>query len=67
MVRILKSDGKYDGTVPVYCEFAGLSTDEKPDGKLMTGSLFMEVDTGDVYAWDEDGEMWNVIAQLGGG
>ena len=49
-----------------YCEFAGLSTDDKPTG-WATGSLFLEVDTGNVYAYDEEGEEWNQIAALGGG
>lgn len=35
--------------------FAGLSTDTKPVGGLVTGSEFVEVDTGDVYAYDETG------------
>lgn len=57
----------------IHIEAAGLSTDSKPlaakfSGKtLATGSLFLEVDTGDVYAYDEDGDQWNKIAELGGG
>jgi hypothetical protein len=55
-------DGKH------YLELAGLSTDTKPTDKpAATGSLFLEVDTGDVYAFDEAGEEWNQIAALGGG
>lgn len=54
-----------------YFEFAGLSTDSKPTGdRYATGSLFLEVDTGDVYAFDEDGgtgEEWLKICELGGG
>ena len=34
---------------------------------LATGSLFLEADTGDVYAFDEVGKEWNHIASLGGG
>lgn len=49
-----------------YVELAGLSTDTKPDG-IATGSLFLEVDTGDVYAYDETGVEWDKIAELGGG
>lgn len=42
--------------------FAGLSTDTKPTGGLVTGSEFVEVDTGDVYAYDEtDGGTWAKI------
>ena len=67
MVRILHSDGKTGGIAPVYCEFAGTSLDTKPEDDVMTGSLFLEVDTGDLYAYDEDGEEWGKIAELGGG
>ena len=52
-----------------YIEAAGLSTDDKPITDVITGSLFLEVDTGDVYARDEDGAAgseWLKIAALGG-
>lgn len=51
-----------------YVELAGLSTDTKPvdpiDAVIVTatGSRFLEVDTGDVYAYDEDGAAWHKIA-----
>lgn len=68
MVRELVSRGdKYDKTAPAYKEFAGLSTDGKPEERVMTGSLFLEVDTGDVYAFDETSTgTWGKIAALGG-
>ena len=47
-----------------YVELAGLSTDTpKPTG-FCTGSLFIEVDTGDAYLYDETGAEWN---KVGGG
>lgn len=49
-----------------YIEAAGLSTDTKPEDGIATGSLFMEVDTGDIYAWDEAGEEWDKVTALGG-
>ena len=52
-----------------YIEAPGLSTDTKPVTGIATGSLFLEVDTGDVYAFDEEGntgEEWGKIAALGG-
>lgn len=49
-----------------YREFAGLKTDTKPTEGVTTGSLFLEVDTGDVYAYEEVGEQWHKIAALGG-
>lgn len=44
-----------------YVEMAGLSTDNKPTTNLVTGSLFLEVDTGKVYAFDEISGTWNEI------
>lgn len=41
-----------------YKECAGLSTDTKPTDDLSTGSIFVEVDTGNVYFWDESGAQW---------
>ena len=59
MVRLLYSDGKYDGSVPTYCEFAGKSTDTKPTEGIMTGSTFLEVDTGDAYLFEEEAPAWH--------
>ncbi len=56
-----------DGAFVSYIEAAGLSTDTKPEDNIATGSLFLEVDTGDVYAFDEVGGEWNQITALGGG
>lgn len=51
-----------------YTEIACLSTDSKPTGGMVTGSLALEVDTGDVYAYDETSSgTWGKIAELGGG
>ena len=38
-----------------YQEIFGLSTENKPVTGLVTGSSFTEVDTGDIYLFDEDG------------
>lgn len=46
-----------------YVEMAGTSTESKPTTGVVTGSLFLEVDTGDVYAFDETTDTWN---QIGG-
>lgn len=68
MVRELVSRGdKYNTSEKCYKEYAGLSTDSKPKERVMTGSLFLEVDTGDVYAFDETSTgTWGKIAALGG-
>lgn len=42
-----------------YVEAAGLSTDEKPTEGIVTGSRFLEVDTGNAWIWDETAQSWN--------
>ena len=69
MIRAIKREQiEYGETPAIYYEYAGLSTDTpKPTEAVATGSLFLEVDTGDVYAYDEHGEEWNKVCALGGG
>ena len=66
MVRILVDHLLADGK---HCiEAAGNSADSKPATNIVTGSLFLEVNTGDVYAFEEgDSAQWDKIAALGGG
>ena len=46
-----------------YSEMLGLSTDNKPTEGLITGSKFTEVDTGDVYLFDETGNgTWTKVS-----
>lgn len=67
MIRINNAHDVVTGSKK-YIEYAGLHNDTKPtDAFISTGSIFLEVDTGDVYAWDEVGENWNKICALGGG
>lgn len=66
-VRMLKREPQLDDVH--YVELACTSDDDKPIG-FATGSLCLEVDTGDVYAYNEDGTSgseWVKIASLGGG
>ena len=57
MVRILKEDTYQEGKR--YIEAAGLSTDTKPTDGVITGSVFVEVDTGDGYLFKEaDSPEW---------
>ncbi len=68
MIRELKiRQISFDDSPVFYKELSGLSGDTKPVADLATGSLFLEVDTGDVYAFDEAGGTWGKIAALGGG
>lgn len=46
-----------------YVEMFGLSsTDDKPTAGIITGSKFTEVDTGDVYLFDEVSGTWAKVA-----
>ena len=54
-MRIIENGVKYE-------RLAGLSKDSKPTAGLCTGSEFLEVDTGDVYAFAEgESPAWNKI------
>ena len=46
-----------------YIEAYGLSTDTKPTELLITGSVFIEVNTGSAYFWDETGATWNKVGE----
>ena len=69
MVRVLVEATYQEGKA--YVECAGLSTDAKPDevnGKdIITGSLFLEVDTMTLFGYDETNQTWGNGATLGGG
>ncbi len=47
-----------------YVEISCLSTDPKPVNSIATGSIAIEVDTGDVYFFDEVAGAWNKILSL---
>lgn len=64
MIRIIV-DRPYTESLR-YIEAAGLSTDAKPTGTIITGSLFMEADTGKVFVYDETGGgAWTEIGGSG--
>lgn len=66
MVRILVEQTFVGGKK--YIEGAGLSTDSKPTANLVTGSLFLEVDTMKLFAYDETSSgSWGNGVQLGSG
>lgn len=61
MVRILAERILTDGLR--YIEAAGLSTDTKPTAGIVTGSRFVEANTGDEYMFAEgDTPAWTKIA-----
>lgn len=45
----------HDGKINFY---EGLSIDTKPSGTGLNGSIFYEIDTGDVYIYDETNSLW---------
>ena len=68
MVRILETKPYTDSLALV--KYAGLSTDTMPTTGLVTGSTFLCVDTGDVYAFNEEAESgseWALITSGDGG
>ena len=54
-----------NGEVFYLLELRGLSSDEKPveieNGTIENGSVFIEIDTGDVYIFDVENKEWNVV------
>ena len=58
MIRIIDAHDVVTGEKK-YIEYAGLSTDTKPtDDFIATGSSFLEVNTCDVYFFDEASSEW---------
>jgi hypothetical protein len=68
MITVTKQEQvQYGETPKFYREYSGKSTDTpKPTTDVANGSYFLEMDTGDVYAYDEEDEAWLKIAALGG-
>ena len=58
MISYRKAEQTTNGNA--YAEIELLSTDTKPTD-VANGSLALEIDTGDVYAFDEDGGEWSKI------
>ena len=63
MVTIFKSY-KTEGNKVTY-ELRGLADDSKPtkveENIVDNGSVFIEIDTGDVYLYDLESETWNEV------
>lgn len=64
MIRLLKDQAFVPGKN--YIEAAGLSTDQKPTTGIVTGSRFLEVNTGAIYEFDEVGGTWAKVEDFGG-
>lgn len=54
-----------NGEVFYLCELRGLSTDDKPttieNGTIENGSVFIEIDTSNVYIFDGENKKWEVV------
>ena len=63
-VYIRKEDGSVIlGTMAdFYCK-----SGEFPSGNIVTGSFLMHVDTGDIYAYDEESSAWIGVESFGSG
>ena len=59
----LKNEGNY-----ILCELRGLSTDTKPtqieENIIENGSVFIEIDTQDVFIYDGENETWLPEAEI---
>ena len=47
-----------------YIEGFCVSTDQKPTDRIATGSSLIEIDTGNVYFYDEVAGTWSVMLNL---
>lgn len=47
-----------------YVEGFCLSTDTKPTDRIATGSSLIEVDTGDVWFFNEESSTWSALLSL---
>ena len=60
-VRTISADFLGDGSGKKFYVFAGNSTADKPvNDRIAMGSIFMEIDTGVTYNFDEDENTWIV-------
>ena len=66
MIRVIEAHDVVAGQVRYYV-YAGTNNDTKPTAGVSTGSKFVEVDTGDVYMFDEASGNWNKMSSGGGG
>lgn len=56
-----------DGTTLYMADLFGESTDDKPSTGYANGTLFLEVDTGKLWAFCESDGLWTELGNNGGG
>ena len=60
---VIKIDGddhviRPNGDTPKRAEYYGLSTDTKPTKGVNNADVFFEMDTGSVFVFDEENQVW---------
>lgn len=58
MFTILKKKNLYFGDEKLLIQAVCTSEDTKPTEDITNGSLVLEMDTGKIYAFDEEGTEW---------
>lgn len=59
MITVYREEGTVRGEQEK--EYRGLSTDTKPTEGIVNGSIFIEIDTGKIYMFDEENEQWTEL------
>ena len=63
MITISKTENSFNDYI--LAELRGLSTDDKPTAidelKIANGSTFIEIDTGKIYFYDLENELWKEV------
>lgn len=62
MVSLDTSKAPYPRSGKTYVEGVCLSTDTKPTDNIANGSQIVEMDTGNIYMFDEDAGEWRNIS-----
>ena len=52
----ISEDGEKKGV-----ELRGLSTDTKPTEGIENGSIYIEIDTGKIFMYDAENQLWKEI------
>lgn len=61
MITIIRKESDIKNGNNSILELRGLSTDTKPTENISNSSIFIEIDTGDLYMYDAENEEWNKI------
>ena len=59
MITIYRKDGISNNKNEL--EYRGLSTDTKPTQDIENGTIFIEIDTGKIYMYDLENQLWKEL------